>query len=361
MVKQALDVAGPWSTFFWKDVGPRRLFEIWPGKAFLWEMTCLLEADWYIIPQQMVTGYAQEAILSQPGRKELVLKYTTNVVDPADIPFDSYDVVISFDSILDVPESTSTLFAYFGAEHWDRVYIQSLRKPIGKYDLFLAHMMDAEPRLTHLPQAISFPYLRAPDVVRSVFPVEKQEQVWVDWRTLMTLSLADLSDPWSEGCEQAAERLQQVLPLPIQYRGNLCKNTYGVSDPPMWGDAVHYLEEVGSCKYYVAVGRIAGGGQGLCDAASLGCISIGQQDKPYHRMICHPSCLCADMTEMPVRVREIASSPDLQREVLAWQDDALRRQFVQGPLATLEEALHLKRKNRAPSERALVAEGGRGQ
>ncbi len=354
LVKQVLDVFGPWSSVLWKDTGPRRLFEIWPGKAFLWETTCLLEADWYIIPQQLVTGYARDAVLQHPGREEVIRKYTTNIFLPGDIPLERYELVITFDSILDVPECPSTLFAYFAQEHWDQIYIQSLRQPLGQYDLFLAHMMDSEPSLTRLPQAVSFPYLRAPDVVRSVFPVEKEEKVWIDWRTLMTLSFAELSDPWREACAAAAERVQEVLRIPIQYKGKFYQNTYGITDPPPWGDAAHYLESVASCRYYVAVGRIAGAGQGLADAASLGCICIGQQDKAYHRMICHPACLCADMTEMPVRVRRIASSRDLQREVLAWQDEALRKQFVEEPLALLEEALHRKCKDPLSAAKAYA-------
>lgn len=344
LVKQILDVYGPWTSVLWKDTDPWRLFEVWPSKAFLWETTCLLEADWYVIPQQIVSDYAREAVFRHPGREEVIRKYTKKVVLPAEIPFEKYDLVITIDSILDVPECPSTLFCYFAQEHWDQVYIQSLRQPLGKYDLFLAHMMDAEPNLTRLPQAVSFPYLRAPDVACSVFSLERQEKIWIDWRTLTTLSFADFSDPWSEGCAAAAERLQGVLPLPIQYRGKLHENTYGVSDPPMWGDATHYLEAVGSCKYYVAVGRLAGAGAGLGDAAALGCICIGQQDKAYHRMICHPACLCADMTEMPAKLRRVASSPDLQREVLAWQDEALRKKFSEEPLALLEEALRLKLK-----------------
>src|SRR4029077_8963659 len=102
------------------------------------------------------------------------------------------------------------------------------------------------------------------------------------------------------------------------------ENLYGIADPPAWGDAAHYFEAMVRCKYYVAVGTIAGAGQALCDAASLGLICIGQQDKSYHRLICHPAALCASMIELPRRMRAIAGSRDLQMEVLAWQEAALR-------------------------------------
>jgi hypothetical protein len=163
--------------------------------------------------------------------------------------------------------------------------------------------------------------------------------------------------PWNDASEAAASRLQKVLGLPVRYKGGFNRSPYGVSDPPLWGDGAVYLEALASCRYYIAVGGMAGAGQAIGDAASLGCICIGQQDKPYHRMTCHPSCLCADLTEMPARLRKVASSRDLQAEVLAWQDAALRKQFAEEPLALLREALRLKRERHLSPERVLGAEG----
>ena len=59
-IKQVLDVHGPWSTVLWKDTTPRQLLDVWPGKATFWEMTCCLQADWYVIPQQLSSDYARE-------------------------------------------------------------------------------------------------------------------------------------------------------------------------------------------------------------------------------------------------------------------------------------------------------------
>jgi hypothetical protein len=92
----------------------------------------------------------------------------------------------------------------------------------------------------------------------------------------------------------------------------------------------------------VAVGTIAGAGQAICDAASLGCLCIGQQEKAFHRLICHPAALCDHMIELPRRLRAIAGSPDLQEEVYAWQQSALRDFFQRRPLSLLEEAISMK-------------------
>lgn len=341
------DVFGPWSSVLWKDTTPQGLFNIWPGRATFWEMACLLRADWYVIPQQFTGDYARDAVLQIPGRAEVIQRYTRNIVAPERIPFEAYDLVLTFDPILSVPADSATLFAYFVVEHWDRLYGEAQRRPHGHYDLFLAHILDAPKTLDSLPQALAFPYLRDPDTVQAVFRSEKEETVWVDFRTLTTLGMAETYGAWVPSGHAAAKRLEETLHLPVRYKSNINENLYGISDPPAWGDAVSYFNQMAPCRYYVAVGTIAGAGQAICDAASLGLICIGQQDKSYHRLICHPAALCASMIDLPRRVRAIASSKDLQAEVLAWQDGALRDFFQRRPLAQLEEAISIKKKRPA--------------
>ncbi|MGH9775220.1 MAG: hypothetical protein ACRD50_09770 [Candidatus Acidiferrales bacterium] len=337
-VKQALDVFGPWRTLRWQDTTPRELFEVWPGKATYWEMTCCLEADWYIVPQQIVTGYTHDAILKHPGRPALTQKYTEKIVDPEEIPFGDYDLVVSFDPVLAPRQGSSTLFAYFAHEHWDAIYRKSLHMPVRNYDLFLAHMMDATIKLTALPQAVSFPYLRAPELARSIFSVEKEEIAWVEWRTVAALGMSEV---WNESSEAAQKRLGQALGVPTRTNGSFNLNPYGISDPPSWGDGAAYLTRLAGCRYFIAA-TAAGAGQSLCDAASLGCITIGVSELVYHRMLCHPECLCEDLEELPKKFRRVAASHDLQREVLHWQDQKLREHFIESPLALLRTAVEKK-------------------
>jgi hypothetical protein len=82
LIKQLLDVQGPWSGMMWKDTTPTRLFEIWPGKLSYWDETCLLKADWYIIPQQFITAYTRDAVFCHPGREEMLNRLTANVTNP---------------------------------------------------------------------------------------------------------------------------------------------------------------------------------------------------------------------------------------------------------------------------------------
>lgn len=342
LVKQVLDIHGSWSGTLWRDTSPGKLFDVWPSKALFWELTCMLQADWYIVPQTLDNDYTVDSVKRHSGRDDIIRKYTRNITVPEEIPFAEYDLVITFDPILKVPSGSRTLFAYYALEHWVPQYQKSLRKPMNGYDLFLAHMMDSRATIESLPQAISFPYVHDRRLIRSIFPAQKRESALIDWRTLTTLAMKDVADPWGPEAEAAASRLGDILDVPIHHRGRYYQQTYGFADPPQWGDAKTYFQALAESKYYVAVGRVAGAGQGLGDAAALGCLCIGQRDIAYHRVICHPSCLCEDMVEMPARLKALAASADLQQEVLAWQDVALEKHFERGPLQLLERALHLK-------------------
>ena len=343
-VKQVLDVFGPWAGVKWKDTSPTKIFEVWPGKAVYWELTCLLQADWYIVPVSLEGDYLNDAVRKHPGRAHLIEQHTKNITAVESIPMEDYDLVISFDAILDIPPGLPTVFAYYAQEHWDSLYAHSLRRPVPGYDLFLAHMMDASQELQSVPQAVSFPYLHDPQLARSLFHPPRQEAAWVDWRVPLTLVNRGLGDPWCPEADAALERLRHVLHLDLRCRTASHSISYAVSDVPAWGDAAHYYRELAECRYYIAVGRLAGAGQALADAASVGCVCIGQADKPYHRLLCHPSCLCEDMAQMPSKLRMLQGSEDLQLEVLAWQDEHLKKYFRDAPLDLLAKAIELKRK-----------------
>jgi hypothetical protein len=358
LIKQAHDVFGPWSGVLWKDTSPTKLFDVWPGKAVYWELTCMLQADWYIVPQATDNDYIRDLGKWSPDLPEIIRRYTRNITAPDHIPFDEYDLAIVFDACLDPPSTSRALFAYHAQEHWDTLYTRSLRHPARGYELFLAHMMDAEGAIGSLPQAISFPYLHDVGLMRSVFPVQKQDAVWVDWRTLMTLAMREVSESWTKDAEAAAVRLQELLVLPVHHRGRYFTQAYGVYDPPAWGDAALYLQALAGCKYYISVGRVAGAGQGLSEAASTGCLCLGQAENVYHRLICHPACLCDDIAEMPSRLNAIVHSKNLQAEVISWQDQALRKHFQRRPLELLREAIQVKAGNSEPVRNELQFQRG---
>lgn len=340
LIKQAQELHGPWSSVLWQQTSPEKLLEIWPWKATYWEMTCLLEADWYVISENVPTFHNRRLFSEHPEFLKS-LEHVDNTVSIEEIPFDEYDLIITFDPVIRRVPHTKALMAYFLNEHNDPLYKQSQRKVVWGYDLFLAHMIDGPATLTGLPQAISFPYLRAPKVARAIFNEEKEEAVWADWRTLTTLGMTDYLEDKSAAITQ---RLEEYLHVPVRHGSQLFTTFYGVHDKPRWGDPALFLQKLSRCKYYVGVGRAGGAGQGLCDAASLGLICFGEKNKVFHRLTCHPACLCEDMVELPIKVKKVLQSSDLQAEILDWQDRALREHFVERPREILVESIALKHK-----------------
>jgi hypothetical protein len=338
LIKQQFDVFGPWQSIAWETSSPERLFDCWPGKAVYWEMTCLLQADWYVIPQQKTNAYIYDAVHRVPGRREMIEAHSQTV---SHVPLELYDIVISLDPVLPSKLKATPLLAYYAQEHWDPLYRRSLRKPDAPYDLFLDHMLSASGTLRTLPVAVGFPYLRAPEDARKQFCTgEKFDAIWVEARAVTTLSM---STEWDAACTATLERLTHLFGLPAQSRKHAVRDApYAISDPPTWGDARNYLRELASCRYFASFGRVAGAGQGLCDAASLGCICVGERSKTYHRVVCHPAALCDDMYDVPRVLRRLISSESLRQEVLAWQDRALDEYFNRRPLALLAEAAAMK-------------------
>jgi hypothetical protein len=342
IVKQVLDSFGPWTGMLWEETTPQSLFDSWPSKGVYWELTTLLQADWYIVPQQRNTDYTYDSVLRYAGKEEVLRKYTQRITRAEEIHLDEYELVITLDPILRFPAGRSTVFAYFLTEHWDWRYRKSLRHPLANADLFLAHMLDAPFELGKLPQAIAFPYVRDMRTMRKVFPAkERADAVWADWRTLKMLSPAK-SGQKSPELHEAAQRLQEALGLPVAFR-SFSMGLYHGEDPPRWGDAAEYLRELSRQKYYLCLGRGSGPGQGLADAASLGVICFGERDKVYHRLLCHPETLCGDLQDLPRRLRCVRASEDLQKEICAWQEQKLQRHFIEEPLNLLQQAVRRKR------------------
>jgi hypothetical protein len=243
------------------------------------------------------------------------------------------------DPILHERPAGDYLLAYFVQEHWDPCYRAGLTSPARPYDLFLDHMLAARTQVIKLPQSISFPYLRAPEILAGFAAASRDEVAWVDWRTITAVTG---HKTWDDAAEATVGRLSELFPVKLACEGGFSKGPYGISDPPSWGDAQRYLARLGRCKYYISVGRESGGGQGVCDAASLGCLCIGSAHRPYHRLVCHPRCLVTDLEDLYDVLKDVSSSADLRAEARAYQDASLRQHFRTFPLALIDQARGLR-------------------
>jgi len=355
MIKEQADPFGPWSSVRYPAERPELLLSRWPFKSAYFEMTTLLQADWYIIPQQDPRSwFARRVALYAPERQRLFDAYVTGITALSSIPLDAYDVILCFNPMIRPPRASKALFTYFLHEHVDPLYPRSLKRVRFGFDLFLDHLMHSAPEVFSLPQSLRFPYLRNPKLVRSVAGVSKEDAVWLDAKTVMWMS-GD-SSLWTDRSERSAHELSGRWGLPLRVRRQLYRGFWRIEDPPRWTDALEYLADLGKCRYFVSLST-GGAGQALTDAASLGCICIGSDKLAYHRMVCHPVLLCRDMGQAEHRLRQVIRSPQLQQEVVDWQNRMLEARFAQEPLALLERAVRLKQSGLVPEGIATARKG----
>ena len=263
-------------------------------------MTGFLRADWRIVPtiDESDNHYYQGYIKPFPRVCRLLEQHQTDICRIEEISFEHYDLVVANEPC--VPLSTiknfpQTEFVYFMNEHWPGpVYIQEKLNTRPGYAAFLDHMCGeiGEPGT----RAVHMPYLREPEMVRKCFPRTPQMErprIWLDARTV--LRETGSSGVWTLACDKFVEHLQQSVDLDISYRSHLYRRHYNVSQPGH-DDAAAYYREISRADFFIGTGA-SGAGQSLCDGASLGLVCIGTPQLIYHRLICHPKCICENFED----------------------------------------------------------------
>lgn len=363
MVKQALDLHGPLQSFKWNN-DAEGLFPIWtPFKVTYWEMTCALKADWYIVPQQLDNEYIRRTRTWFPKVAEILTKNTKNITPLEDVPWKSYDLVITFDPILN--KQYPPVLAYIAEEHTLNIYKESLIRPLAPYDLFLAHAADLNTApqtdyLATLPKSIAFPFMRDYSLVRQIFKEEKEDKLWLDHNMVRIANAL----PWKLGhknvLRDAYNRFRMGMFLKKLSEHNIAlytKKPVGL-DTTKIDDGKIYLDSLSRCKYYLGFefGR-NGVGQTLAEAASLGCICFGEKNVVYHDVICHPFCLLDKLESFNDKFNEVRKDPELQAEIKFRQDQALNLYFLERPLNVLKKACEIKRVYHGP-DMVIVDEQG---
>jgi hypothetical protein len=343
MVKQALDLHGPLQSFKWNN-DAEGLFPIWtPFKVTYWELTCVLKADWYIIPQKIETEYIRRTRVWFPNVTEVLMKYTKGVTPPEDIPWEKYDVIITFDPIID--EKLDPVLAYYTEEHTHSLYRESLIRPLNNYDLFLAHILDASDSLTAIPQSISFPLTMWFSNMRKIFNKEKEDSLWIDNNMMNIANMPPWKLRHKNVVRDAYNRLQMRRFLKKLSRYDIVMHTKKPAglDATKMNDGKIYLDSLSRCKYYLGFERGRNKcGQSLVDASSMGSICFGEKGVAYHNLICHPFCLLESQESFFDKFNIVRASTKLQEEIKKWQDNALHEFFLQRPLDMLEKACKLK-------------------
>jgi len=337
IVKQRYDVFGPWRSEKYDLSHPLNVLKKWPSKHSYLETTHLFQADWFVLPFCHDSKLVRQKIDYHQQTFDDNMEYLSDV---ADVPLDDYDVVISLDPILRPPRNSRTLYAYFQNEHHHSEYTQSVRNPLPGYDLFLDHMMKAPGWVYDLPQPVAFPYPRDPFAVRGMCAEQRSDAIWFDKRFVMMLTHG--SELFHRGGFEGT-----IASLEKRFRARVTFRNLDFEDMTRWGDPHEYMLEMSKCSYYVNL-IACGAGQGLCDAASLGLICFGSPKLPYHKAICHPVCLCSDLSELEWKLSMVRNSPDLQQEIRVWQDLALSDLMVTQPIRILQAAVDMKRRRISP-------------
>jgi len=333
IVKQRYDLFGPWRSERWDAADPLSVLRKWPSRYLYFEMTHLLQADWYVLPFCHDSKNVRQRLDKHQQALDDNMEYIRSA---SDIPMDEYDVVISLDPILRPPRGGRTLYAYYQNEHHHNEYTRSLYAPLHGYELFLDHMLKGPAWIYDLPQPIAFPYLRNPGIARKICKGPQADSIWFDKRFIMMLTHG--SETFHRGgFEDAISLLEKRLNIQVAFRHADYENIIG------WGDPLDYMRDMSRCSYYVNL-IACGAGQGLCDAASLGLICFGSAKLPYHKAVCHPVCLCSDLSELEWKLSMVRSSVDLQQEIRSWQDTALSDMMVTQPIRILQAAVDMKRR-----------------
>jgi hypothetical protein len=351
ILKQIYDIFGPWRSIRWKDTTPKEHLRFWPYKATSFEMTCLLEADWYVVPFVHDSEYVRYVAFPEnldpfwfesARRRRSLLEKHTETTSIEDVPFEEYDVIITLDPILRPPRFSKPLFAYVHNEHTDPAFAVSKLQPFPGYDLFLDHMLQSRIDITSVPQPVSFPYPRCPQVLRSMFRERIPSSVYLDPRTVIGAARGNPYVPWDSSSDELLRKVRmRHSAFSFVCRPELYRDYFNVGDEPRWGDAYEFIKSLSECEYLVSTAA-AGAGQILCDAASLGVICVGNQNVIYHRKICHPFALCADIDSGLDRIHSIEADHGLRKEILVWQNRAIMEMSMK-PEQTLENACELKR------------------
>jgi hypothetical protein len=340
-VKQSYILNLPWKSVRFRN--PKQMAESFVYRSQNLEFIIAKKADVWVAEGQSVVcaGAAKDPEgLSAMRRAHETVPWSA-------IPWGEYDAVFSHDPI--IPDKITRrhpriLWFYNEPEHRTaRARKASQGILSGAYDLFWDDYMRAGPKLKRLPQAVGFPYPRNPDIMRELVKPTNEPAVFLDSRHVHEVA------PGKRGPMLAD--FEAICGLPVRYAYTDVQTEQGKSMRRLLPTGkmmrcLDYLKLVGSCKYYLVFREKRINGQAAAEAAALGLIVVANSNGVYHEILCHPKCTIppGGPARLGLRVIQgIEKDPDLQKEILDYQDRKLREKFWKEPLGILGAALEMKR------------------
>ena len=350
-LKQAHDNLGPKSSYGYNEnISALELLNHFNGKTSLFETLLYYKCDFVIIPTKLVSPWLQ-TLLQLPNYQKYLEENTESVIEPTHINFDEYDVVITHDPILhpyinDLKDKyKNTVFSYIAVEHssWQ------IHQHGFEYDLWLDHTLNSVWDISRLPQAINYIFPRTPELVQSMFNEEK-ESIFIDYRSYGYFisngnnNVAITPNQIDEFNKNFNLSFIEYADIPIELISETSLKPYMfVTDA---NDSIEFYKKMNRAKYFVTIANRVG--QSAFDAASMGCLVIGNSQSKIHKLICHSDCLMdGDFTYKDVLqlIEKIELDSDYYDMLLLNQSKNLQKYGVDYDMDMFKKAVELKRKN----------------
>jgi hypothetical protein len=347
ILKQPYVTELTWSTQRWSNA--RELLDNYVLRSQNFGLVCETRADiWVLKDGPYASDIYTRLLITAPEAVEAL--YRSHAARRWDeVPWTEYDVVISLDPIVPqglIAEHPEILWCYYEQEHTMGSFARSARSPHGRYDLFLNHALTSSHyRTLRLPASVNFPYVYSRRAFAEVISVAKRECVYLDSHCVRGVS--DL------------EALRSDLEAKFGIEVDHCRpwdfdNSYKCVGDKLTSSTSEYLNQLGSCKYFLLNRGGVGVGQSAPEAAALGVIVLPDRGQIYSRYMCHPETRVEprNFDSAAAAIRKIQGSRDLQQEIVEYQFERVERFFLEGPLSVLRACLELKRRGNGPPANA---------
>ncbi len=285
-----------------------------------------LRADYYVVRQarEPETYLWQEKFRADPD-PELSFRNvrtwqdqqeTMGVVNPDEIRWEDYDLVVSLDIALPAritQKCRKTLWAYYSVEAGGPLHKRSLRQPVEGYQLYLNHgFRRHRVRPINRSHAIEFPFTF---------------QSSGAWRSL------------AEKVGSSGNPRQGTLVERLSWHA--CSDEKPGSMRLLSGDAREYIRAMTSHQFAVRTDPIMRWGNWTLEAVQAGCLFLGRADSLAMPGVLLPELIVSDLPSAEAKTQSLLQDPGKLRLLAKTQADMAEHLAFRRPLAELTRRMRM--------------------
>jgi len=335
IIKEIIDELGSYDSFNYVDISFETICDNFKTKANGIHSIFAFKTDYAIINNKKTKYNYKQKLYEHNNVINFIRNNTKKCFNVNNINFSNWDIIWCRDDILfDINkiknDHPKTLFVYENIEHAFSIINNC-------YDLILDHTNFSFQIPNSLNTVVSFPYPIDFNILRTNIDCNKTIDIYIDSRVIYATNqnILTLYNNYIEYFNEFSLSLCSNIPRPEICYNNINKES----------DCKKYLEKIGRSKYFVlTVPRL---GQSLVEAAALNCIVIGIKQNMHSKIICHKECIFNNPTfkeEIKSKILYLESKPELQKEILEYQDKMLTKYYYEHQKNVLQKALELKKK-----------------